>query len=405
MNNRVLLTITSFAAFMATGVANPVNSLYLEFLGASFSAIGLLGTVTAFTSIILSFVWGRTSDRTGKRKGILLIGLLGLAACNGLISIVPSYLYLFPLRLLSGAFLSAYATASLAMMGDELESHESTRGRKMGTFRGLSSLGFGLMAFLSGSIADRFSLRMPFVLAALFYIVALVFAAAVKEAGTEMTAKPSVENPFRSLAAVIRLWKNEGRTTDTETDSPNLPLSPLLVSALLWSLVVGAVYAVWANYMVSEIGYTATAMSRLWSLASTSEFPLMILAGWLSDKIGRLKMLTIGLLAWAVVFLGYVFTPWMPWIIFIQLTRGFAYSAFTAAAMTYAAEVRSRSKRGSVSGAYNAAGGIGSVLGAAMGGIQTQLMGFRAMIGTNAGLIFAAAVYLLSVIVRRKKRL
>ena len=61
--------------------------------------------------------------------------------------------------------------------------------------------------------------------------------------------------------------------------------------------MTGAVYAVWANYMVSELGYSQTAMSALWSLASTSEFPLMILAGWLSDRLGRLPMLSLGFLA------------------------------------------------------------------------------------------------------------
>jgi len=153
--------------------------------------------------------------------------------------------------------------------------------------------------------------------------------------------------------------------------------------------------------MVSELEYSQTTMSRLWSLASTSEFPLMIAAGWLSDRIGRVKTLMLAFIAWTIVFAGYVLVPGMPWIVFIQLTRGFAYSAFTAAAMTYATEVRSRSKRGEVCGLYNGAGGLGSILGASMGGIQTQLMGFRAMIITNTVLVFSGAAYLFGVILRQ----
>jgi MFS family permease len=93
----------------------------------------------------------------------------------------------------------------------------------------------------------------------------------------------------------------------------------------------------------------------------------------------------------------------MPWIVLVQLTRGFAYSAFTATAMTYATEVRARAQRGRVSGLYSSAGGIGSILGSSMGGILTQLTNFRTMIGTNAALIFAGAVYLAAVAVRRRK--
>jgi MFS family permease len=190
----------------------------------------------------------------------------------------------------------------------------------------------------------------------------------------------------------------------TEEEAAHLPLTPLLLAAFLWALVTGAVYAVWANYMVSEVGYSSATMSRLWSIASTSEFPLMIVAGWLSDRVGRLPMLCLGFVAWGIVFVGYVLVPGMPWILFIQLTRGFAYSAHTATAMTYATEVRGRAQRGWVSGLYGAAGGLGSILGAALGGLQTQWVGFRPMIATNAALIFAGALYLGVISIRQRRR-
>jgi MFS family permease len=178
-----------------------------------------------------------------------------------------------------------------------------------------------------------------------------------------------------------------------------------LIGAFLWSLSFGAVYAVWANYLVSDLGYTSADVGRLWSIASTSEFPLMILAGWLSDRVGRLPMLSVGFLTWTAVFLGYVFIPVMPWFIVIQLVRGFAYSAYTAAAMTYAAEARAKSQRGWVSGLYSSSGGIGSILGATMGGALAQAFGFRVMILTSAGLFLGGAVYLAVAAVRQRERL
>ena len=412
MNNITRLTAISFIAFMAGGVIGPVSSLYSASLGANFAAIGFLGTVTSLTAILLSYVWGRASDYFGRRKIFLLFGLFALAASNGLMAMVPRYEFLFPLRMMAGIGLSAYATSSLALMGDVLERHAATRGRRMGLYRGLGSLGFGIMAFLSGSIADRFSLRAPFVLAASLYAVASLFALGMRES-TAGSAPATHRTGFlfvRTLAGAFRTWIKRVATKRVEVADPDaspgvseggLPLAPLLISAFAWSLVTGAVYAVWANYMVADLGYTPTVMSRLWSLASTSEFPLMILAGWLSDRLGRLPMLTLSFVAWTLVFAGYILVPGMPWIVFVQLTRGFAYSAFTASAMTYAIEVRKRSQRGAVSGLYNASGSVGAILGASMGGIQTQLMGFRAMIGTNASLIFGGALYLAGVIIHR----
>lgn len=282
----------------------------------------------------------------------------------------------------------------------------------MGIYRGLGSLGFGLMAFASGSVADQFSLRAPFGLAALFLLIAFLLSLTVQEPRVSPGVRPmssanvqtiltvvwrGSEEALNTLVAVLRPRAHElrsERSSEGLGDAPRPALTPLLVSAFLWSLVTGAVYAVWANYMVDELGYSQAAMTQLWALASLSEFPLMIAAGWLSDRLGRLEVLCLGFGSWTLVFLGYVIVPWMPWILLIQLNRGFAYSAYTAAAMTYATEVRSREQRGTASGLYNSAGGLGAILGSSMGGIQTQLMGFRAMIATNAALIFGGAVYL-----------
>lgn len=421
MNDITRMTLIAFILFMSTGVTGPLSSLYAESLGADYVAIGLLGTVRSLAAIIFGYVWGRASDLWGQRKVFLVASLAVLSLSYGLLASAPNYRWLYPMRVLGALAQGGYSTASLALMGDLLERKSKDRGRRMGTFRGLASLGFGLMALISGTIADRTSLRVPFVMAAVFAAGAFVVALFVQEPEPDdasLAHKVTLREGFGLVSALFAQMWQESRAAvtkavtavlaalgsrprvhrraelDDESGSLRLPLAPLLVSALLWSLVTGAVYAVWANYMVSEMGYAPAAMTALWALASTSEFPLMILAGWLSDRIGRLPMLSLGFLAWAIVFGGYVVAPVLPWIVGIQLVRGFAYSAYTATAMTYASEVRSRAQRGWASGLYSAAGGVGSILGASVGGALTQFAGFRAMFAANAVLILLGAVYL-----------
>ena len=396
-SNLTRMTAISFILFMSRGIMGPVSSLYAESLGANYVVIGLLGTAASLTAILFSTVWGRASDRLRQRRVFLRLGLGVLAVSSGLMALVPNYGYLFPLNVLGAVATAAYSTASLALMGDLLEEQRSGHGRRMGVYRGLGSLGFGLMAFFSGSVADRLSMRAPFYLAALLLAVAFFLALRVEEPAASQP--PATFNPHGTLrtrpaAASMPQAARPGR----------LPLAPLLISAFLWALAIGAVYAVWGNYMVGELGYTRAAMSRLWALASLSEFPLMILAGWLSDRIGRLPMLCLGFLAWAFVFLGYVVVPTMPWIVGIQLVRGFAYSAVVATAMVYTTEVRAKSQRGQASGLYGSAEGAGSILGSTLGGALTQLTNFRTMIATNAALIFGGAIYLAVVALRRALR-
>ena len=158
MKNLILMTAIGVILFMSRGIVGPINSLYVESLGANYLTIGVLGAVTALTTIVFSYVWGRMSDRRGKRKLFLVGGLAVLALSSGLIAVAPDYIYLFPLNVLGAAAQAAYAVVSLALMGDILEQSASARGRRMGIYRGLGSLGFGVLAFFSGSVADRFSL-------------------------------------------------------------------------------------------------------------------------------------------------------------------------------------------------------------------------------------------------------
>ncbi|MGI6368753.1 MAG: MFS transporter [Anaerolineae bacterium] len=416
MRNLRLLTLISFLLFMSRGIIGPVTSLYSASLGADYVAIGLLGTVTSLTAVVASALWGSLSDRLGRRKQILVGGLLLLAAAEVLIATAPSFHYLFAWNVLSALASAAYGTASLALMGDLLERGDESRGLQVGTYRGLASLGFGLMALISGRVADMLQISAPFWIAASLALAAGLVSLTVQEPGAERAALPALgevlrEAPLalgrrlRALLAAARGLPREERFMAEGTPTTALPLAPLLVSSLLWSLVTGAVYAVWANYMVLEAGYSPTVMSRLWAVASLSEFPLMILAGWLSDRIGRLPMLSLGFVAWSLVFTGYILVPRLPWIIGVQLVRGFAYSAFTATAMAYAAEVRSRDQRGRVSGLYSSAGGLGSILGAAVGGTLTQALGFRAMFAVNAAVILAGALYLAWAALRHRQAL
>jgi MFS family permease len=324
MKNVTLITIIGFILFMSVGIIAPINSLYAESLGASYIAIGLLGAVTSLVSIFASYVWGRASDRLGQRQVFLAVGLATLAVVQGLKAIVPNYVVLFPVNMLGAIAQAAYVTTSLALMGDLLEQRPGERGRRMGVYRGLNSLGFSLMAFVSGSMADRFSIRVPFVLASFFLGVAFWLVSKIQEPSLD----PATQVTFRDWAAFFRLVLVSAReATGTMADqfmalvrplfrqrangdkltgprtphrggegAERLPLNPLLISTFLWSLAFGAVIAVWPNYMVGELAYSQSNVGRLWSLAAFLEFPLMILSGWLSDRIGRLPMLGLELL-------------------------------------------------------------------------------------------------------------
>jgi MFS family permease len=347
---------------------------------------------------------------------LLVIGLAVSVVGQGLMAVVPSYEYLLPLIALVSASQAGYLTLGLALVGDLLEQRTEGRGRWMGFYRGMGSLGFGLTAFVAGTVADRFSLRAPFGIHAFIVLISLLLTLAIDEpaprtesasrdeAGAWRVLVVSVRDAVKAMGSQFAALSRASGVRSSESDRApgRLPLTPLLVSAFLWFVAYGAVSGVWSNYLVSELNYTQEFVGRLYSIAALTEVPFMVFVGWLSDRTGRLPMLSLGFLTWTLVFAGYAFIPIMPWIVVIQLVRGFAYSAFTATTMTYAAEVRSKSERGQASGLYNASSGLGSILGGPLGGAQAQYTSSRAMIVTNAVLMLAGGVYVAVVAVRQK---
>ncbi len=427
-SNYTLITAISFLMFMSRGVIT-LGSVYTRSLGASDVAIGALATITSFMAVIFAYFWGRATDLLQRRKGFLILGLSFMTIDTVLTSLVPNYLYLFPLRIFDAMAQAAYNVASLALMGDILVQQKGGRGWRMGAYRGFASLGFGVMAFLAKYILEATSLRGLYRVSAIFLLASLALAFIVKEEGKPREARTyhglsgflketivatgtSVRDAVTRLSAAFKKGGAGGemlpdeRTPEELANSPRvtLPLMPLLIGALLWSLCFSSVYALWANYMHEVVGFETGTVSQLWSLASSLEFPMMILAGWLSDRVGRLPMMALGFFCWVLVFTGYIIAPVMPWIIGIQVIRSFAFSAFTATAMIYATEVRGKAQRGQVSGLQSSAGSIGSILGNITGGAISQVAGFRTMIGTMAAVILGGAVYLGQAAMRYRAR-
>ncbi len=115
----------------------------------------------------------------------------------------------------AGLFSTAWEVAVLGQTYLDGDSYDSTRILSPETIaemtrvqvdfgdnpRGLGSLGFGLMAFLSGGVADQLSIRVPFLLSAFVLIIAFLLTLKVKEP----LSSPKAKIAFRDWAALCRL--------------------------------------------------------------------------------------------------------------------------------------------------------------------------------------------------------
>jgi MFS family permease len=378
----VRLTGVLFLVYLATGLWSPLLAVYSRSLGAETGQIGLVLATFQITNLASQYGWGRFSDRLGRRKPLLLLGTAGMGLAYIGIASAGQYGWLFAARALEGVALSAYSTGSLALIGDLLED-QAGRGRLMGIYRTFGSLAFAIAALTGGWLADSFSLRVPFAIAALCYLLAFVLGMQINEPTTD-DRRPTTGEDLH----------------DTRLSAPNSqPLTPNSRRALwsflallgTWMFAMSAVVPLWPVYM-GTVGYSKTAIGGLWALAALGEVPCMILAGHLADRWGRKHVMLAGFVAMSGVYLAYTLSPLLAWIVGVQLVRSFAYAAMEAPALLYATELGLRQQRGRLAGLYYSAGSLGAIAGSIVGGAIAQSAGLPNMFRMTVALMLVVAL-------------
>jgi multidrug resistance protein len=151
----VLLDLIGF------GIVLPILPLWAERFGARPSAIGaLVATYSAF-QLVCAPLWGRLSDRVG-RKPVLVLSLLGTAAGSLLTGLASNLVMLFVGRAIDGMSGASVAVAQAAV-ADLAEPSE--RPRLMGLIGAAFGLGFVAGPAL-GALAALGGPRAPFLVAA-----------------------------------------------------------------------------------------------------------------------------------------------------------------------------------------------------------------------------------------------
>jgi MFS family permease len=373
---RAYLTLSAviFCGFVGTGATGPFQALYAAALGASLAQVALVVGVYSLVALVAGLGWGRLADRLGRRKPFLVGAMAGLAVVNVAMAGVPAWPWLVPLRVLEGTAAGANQVVSLALMGDILEG-QPNRARLIGGYRMSGSLAFSVAIVASGWLAQNVGFRGSYLLAAAVYGVALLIALTLPERGRR-AAPVGARPPAVGFAELLRG-----------------PLRPLLLLALSFGLPFAAVYSVWPIWVADVQGYGRAVFSQLWGLAAFVEVPCMLLAGVLVDRFGRRPTFSLGLGAFALVYLAYAAAPPLPGLVAAQVLRGFAFAAFTATALTMAIDLAPPAARGRASGLYATANSLAQISGGWLGGPLAATIGFRALYALAAVSVLGAALF------------
>ena len=169
------LTILSFilaVVALGYGIFSPILPFYIENMGASGTALGLLNASYAVLRLIFGPIWGGISDRYG-RKRVLMAGISGFALTMVWFGLADRLWMLFAARVLAGILSSATAPTTMAYISDNAPDGELSKG--LGRLSAASGIGAILGPLLGGLVAGD-SLSRPFFIAAGLAGVSLILA-------------------------------------------------------------------------------------------------------------------------------------------------------------------------------------------------------------------------------------
>ena len=171
----LLLMSVQFFVYLGFGIIIPILPEVIIEQGFSNVHVGGLLTVYAIASFFTAPLWGALSDRTGRKK-LILVGLIGFSLSFFLFALFMNSLPLLYLsRVIGGLFSGALYTAVTGFVADI--TNEENRNKYMGLLGMSIGLGF-IFGPAIGGVLGHTSFQLPFIASGVLTLL-LVFYAAI----------------------------------------------------------------------------------------------------------------------------------------------------------------------------------------------------------------------------------
>lgn len=298
-----------FLYMAGLGVIFPYLSLYFQQnVGLTGTQLGLALAMHPLMGIIASPLWGHWADRSGKRRGVLIMLAGGSAVGYFLVPHAGG----FAILLLCLAFLSSFTAPAMAVA---------------------SSISFALLG--EGGAARFGRIR---VWGTIGYLVMILgFPLLLANVGGDASAKGSTDGlklifPVAAImclcAAVVLLRVPSSAAVSVRAKREDLIMlmrSPsylrLLVLAFLAFALLTAPIALFPIFVV-ERGGTIETVSRLWIPMLLLEIPLIYYAGAGLRRVGAHGLIAAGIALDGARWLVTILSPSLIWVFGIQLLHG-----------------------------------------------------------------------------------
>jgi len=316
-----LIRFFTFAAMMASWT---YMSIFARGLGISDTEIGFIVAFYSLASFLSSFVFGRASDKHG-RKLFLLVGLILSAIAFFLQVFAQDFLALLIIRVSVGFCLGIYPASLIAYV------HENKK--DLSKFSSFGSLGWAFGSFISGSIAVYFMISGTFIFSSLLFFLAFLTALKMR-----FERHYSIDVP-RFPVKIIK---------------KNLPL---YLSILIRQSGAHMIWTFWPLFLLS-LGADWFWVGVISAITSITQFIFMYT---LSGRIRYVSSVIAGLFLSSVTFFSFTLAADYLQIIPTQFLLGVSWSLMYVGGLRYLMD--RNVEKATVSGLFDSVLSLSSIIG------------------------------------------
>jgi MFS family permease len=370
-----------FAIFSTTISKNPVLPLFSQALGAPDAVIGLIAAFSPLAGILFSFPVGVLSDHLGRKRLLIL---------SGIVFLIAPLLYLFitnPFWLIPVRFFHGTATAILGPVISAViaERFPASRGQMLGQYSSATLVGRSIAPLVGGAIISwfvfypgLFPYRMVYIAAAVAAVPVFIMTLIFPDDSASVSVLPF--SVFRE--SFVTFFSNRRLRGTAAVDMATyfafgafetfLPV--FLFSQGIDAFQTGIIFAI-----------------QVLIIAATKPF-----FGMIADRVDKRIQIIAGLIITGCSVAVIPYTSSFAIFLVISMIFGTGMSLSTVATSAYVADVAGKEQIGASMGALSSIMDIGHTTGPLITGIIITVAGFSS--GFFASFLIAIVITVVFVV-------